>query len=98
MITPDGRGLVPEAIVALNQASFGLPGVSPLQAAEETAVLRNIRVAASHIAPDSPRTAAHEPDRGERAYPDTQVYANGAFKAGRRSHLDYGEYPGKLIQ
>jgi DNA-binding MarR family transcriptional regulator len=58
-ITPDGQALVREATEALNQASFGLPGVSPPQAAEVTAVLRGVRVAAGDIAPDNPPTPAH---------------------------------------
>jgi DNA-binding MarR family transcriptional regulator len=48
-ITAAGQSLVREATVALNQASFGLPGISPAQAAGITAVLRDIRVAAGDL-------------------------------------------------
>jgi hypothetical protein len=58
---------------ALNQASFGLPGVTPLQAAEVTAALRCVRVAAGDIAPDDPRTPAHAAVPGESAYPETRA-------------------------
>ena len=63
-ITPDGQALVREATEALNQASFSLPGLSQDQAAEVTAVLRGVRVAAGDIAPDDPRTPAHAADPG----------------------------------
>ena len=58
-ITPDGQALVREATEALNQASFGLPGLTAGQAAEVTSALRALRVAAGDIAPDDPRTPAH---------------------------------------
>jgi DNA-binding MarR family transcriptional regulator len=57
-ITPAGRALVREATEALNQASFGLPGLLPAEAAEVTAVLRGVRVAAGDISPAGPRTSA----------------------------------------
>ena len=44
-ITPDGQALVREATEALNQASFGLPGLTARQAAEVTSTLRGLRVA-----------------------------------------------------
>src|SRR6201995_199644 len=48
-ITGAGKSLVGEATMALNQASFGLPGISPEQAAEVTAVLREVRAAPGDI-------------------------------------------------
>ena len=42
-ITDKGRLLVEEATAALNQAAFGLPGLSAEQAAEITTVLRGVR-------------------------------------------------------
>jgi len=45
-ITPDGRALVQHATDALNQASFGLPGLSAHQAADVTSRLRAVRIAA----------------------------------------------------
>ena len=45
-ITPDGRTLTDEATAALNQAAFGLPGMTTEQAAELTATLYTIRAAA----------------------------------------------------
>ena len=57
-ITEAGQALVREATVALNQASFGLPGITPEEAAATTAVLRNIRAAAGDVpveaAPEAP--------------------------------------------
>ena len=44
-ITPDGQALVREATEALNQASFGLPGLTARQGAEVTSTLRALRVA-----------------------------------------------------
>src|SRR5450755_3180270 len=49
-ITPDGQALVREATEALNQASFGLPGLSARQAAEVTSTLRALRVAGGDAA------------------------------------------------
>jgi DNA-binding MarR family transcriptional regulator len=49
-ITPDGRALVREATQALNQASFGLPGLTTGQAAEITSALRALRIAAGDVA------------------------------------------------
>ena len=60
-ITTAGQSLVQEATVALNQASFGLPGISPEQAADVTAVLREVRAATGDItgppAPPGPQAA-----------------------------------------
>ena len=44
-ITPAGRALAEDATAALNQAEFGLPGLTREQAAEVTAVLQFIRTA-----------------------------------------------------
>jgi DNA-binding MarR family transcriptional regulator len=48
-ITAAGQSLVREATTALNQASFGLPGITPEQAAGVTAALRQVRAAASDL-------------------------------------------------
>ena len=56
-ITPAGQALVREATEALNQASFGLPGLTARQAAEVTSVLRALRSRAWQ-APASGDTAA----------------------------------------
>ena len=48
-ITPDGRALTDEATAALNQAAFGLPGMTTEQAAELTATLYTIRAAAGDV-------------------------------------------------
>ena len=48
-ITPAGRALAEEATAALNQASFGLPGISTEQAVEITAVLRPVRASAGDL-------------------------------------------------
>jgi DNA-binding MarR family transcriptional regulator len=45
-ITPAGRALAEEATTALNQAAFGLPGLTQDQAAQVAAVLNVIRIAA----------------------------------------------------
>jgi len=44
-----GRALAEEATEALNQASFGLPGLSSEQAAEITAILRAVRTNAGDL-------------------------------------------------
>jgi DNA-binding MarR family transcriptional regulator len=44
-ITDAGRALVDEATQALNEAAFGLPGITPEQAAALTEVLHALRVA-----------------------------------------------------
>ena len=49
-ITEAGQSLVREATEALNEASFGLPGITAGQAADITAALRDIRVAADDLA------------------------------------------------
>jgi DNA-binding MarR family transcriptional regulator len=48
-ITPDGRALVEKATAALNQGSFGMPGVSQQQAAKITQILHLIRAVAGDI-------------------------------------------------
>ncbi len=48
-ITPAGRALAEEATAALNQASFGLPGISTEQAVEITAALRPVRANAGDL-------------------------------------------------
>ena len=61
-ITAAGQSLVREATMALNQASFGLPGISPEEAAAVTAVLRGVRAAAGDLpaepAPEAPEAPA----------------------------------------
>jgi DNA-binding MarR family transcriptional regulator len=47
-ITPAGRALVDEATAALNDGSFGLPGITT-QAAEIAGVLRAIRATAGDL-------------------------------------------------
>jgi len=57
-ITPAGRTLAEEATDALNQSSFGLPGLSQQQAAEVTAALHVIRASTGDVQqtpPDVPR-------------------------------------------
>jgi DNA-binding MarR family transcriptional regulator len=48
-ITPEGRAVAEEATSALNQASFGMPGVSPQQASQITDTLHFIRAAAGDV-------------------------------------------------
>jgi DNA-binding MarR family transcriptional regulator len=48
-ITPAGRALVDEATAALNDGSFGLPGITTTQAAEITGVLRTVRATAGDL-------------------------------------------------
>ena len=48
-ITGDGRALADEATAALNEASFGLPGLSRDQTAQVAAVLRLVREAAGDL-------------------------------------------------
>ena len=48
-VTPAGRALADEATSALNQADFGLPGLSRDQAGEITAALSLIRAAAGDV-------------------------------------------------
>jgi DNA-binding MarR family transcriptional regulator len=50
-ITDDGRALVEEATAALNDAGFGLPGLSAEQAADLVRGLRSIRSAVGDIGP-----------------------------------------------
>jgi DNA-binding MarR family transcriptional regulator len=53
-ITPDGRALARLATNALNQSAFGLPDLTPDQAAEITSMLRAVRVLAGDIKSGSP--------------------------------------------
>ena len=62
-ITTAGQSLVREATVALNQASFGLPGITPGQAAGITAVLREVRVAAGDLTADPAAEMPEAPAR-----------------------------------
>jgi DNA-binding MarR family transcriptional regulator len=80
-ITPDGQALVREATEALNQASFGLPGLTAGQAAEVTSALRALRVAGGDAAAGArmPGAAARDrdghagdPDGSGVAHPDRQ--------------------------
>jgi DNA-binding MarR family transcriptional regulator len=48
-ITPAGRALVDEATAALNDGSFGLPGITTTQAAEIADVLRTVRATAGDL-------------------------------------------------
>ena len=48
-ITDEGRAVVEEATAALNQAAFGLPGLSAAQAAEITTVLRAVRATVGDV-------------------------------------------------
>ena len=50
-ITPAGRALADEATDALNQAEFGLPGLTSGQAAELAKVLRGIRAHVGDVDP-----------------------------------------------
>ena len=49
VITPAGRALADEATGALNQAAFGLPGLTQKQAAEVAAVLHDLRATAGDV-------------------------------------------------
>jgi len=51
-ITGEGRELAEEATAALNRADFGLPGLSPREAADITAMLRTVRAAVGDIGAD----------------------------------------------
>jgi DNA-binding MarR family transcriptional regulator len=51
-ITDDGRTLVEEATVALNDASFGLPGLTPEQAASLVGMLRGVRALTGDLPAD----------------------------------------------
>jgi hypothetical protein len=48
-ITDDGRVLAEEATAALNQAAFGLPGLTAEQAIQVTEVLRIVRLASGDV-------------------------------------------------
>jgi DNA-binding MarR family transcriptional regulator len=50
-ITSAGRSLAEEATTALNDAAFGLPGLSPEQASGLVGVLRTIRVVMGDLGP-----------------------------------------------
>lgn len=54
-ITDDGRTLVDEATTALNDAAFGLPGLTPAQAADLVGQLRGVRALTGDLSP------GHEP-------------------------------------
>jgi DNA-binding MarR family transcriptional regulator len=71
-ITPAGQALVREATEALNQASFGLPGLTERQAAEVTSVLCTLRVASGDAAAGAQlAAAAGDPDpAGQASAPD----------------------------
>jgi DNA-binding MarR family transcriptional regulator len=62
-ITTAGQSLVGEATVALNQASFGLPGITAGQAAGITSVLREVRVAAGDLTADPSAEMPEAPAR-----------------------------------
>src|SRR6201994_23152 len=51
-ITATGQSVVREPTTALNQASFGVPRITPEQAADITAALRQIRIAADDLPPE----------------------------------------------
>jgi DNA-binding MarR family transcriptional regulator len=53
-ITEEGRALAEEATAALNQAAFGLPGLSRQHAADITTMLRTVRAIVGDIAAVSP--------------------------------------------
>jgi DNA-binding MarR family transcriptional regulator len=57
-ITDEGRALAEEATAALNSAAFGLPGLSREQAADLTAMLREVRAVVGDIG-----TATRRPSR-----------------------------------
>jgi DNA-binding MarR family transcriptional regulator len=48
-ITEEGRAVARSATAALNEASFGLPAITPRQAAEVTAILNTIRAATGDV-------------------------------------------------
>jgi hypothetical protein len=48
-ITDDGRTLAEEATAALNQAAFGLPGLTVEQAVQVTEALRIVRLASGDV-------------------------------------------------
>ena len=48
-ITDDGKGLGEEATAALNQAAFGLPGLTEKQAVQVTEALRTVRLASGDV-------------------------------------------------
>jgi DNA-binding MarR family transcriptional regulator len=62
-ITATGQSVVREATAALNQAAFGLPGLTSGQAAGVTAVLRDIRVAAGDLTADPASGVPGTPSR-----------------------------------
>jgi DNA-binding MarR family transcriptional regulator len=57
-ITDEGRALAEEATAALNEAAFGLPGLSCEQAAEITAMLRTVRAVVGDVGDDTDGTSA----------------------------------------
>ena len=58
-ITDEGRALAEEATEALNRAAFGLPGMSPEQAADVAAMLRTVRAVVGDV-------GVGDPDSGRR--------------------------------
>jgi DNA-binding MarR family transcriptional regulator len=71
-ITPNGRALARNATAALNEAAFGLPGLTQQQAAEITAILRTVRTLAGDIQPPGaqprlPKTRLLVPERDDEA-------------------------------
>ena len=48
-ITEEGRAVARSATTALNEASFGLPGITPQQAAELAAILNTVRAATGDV-------------------------------------------------
>jgi len=72
-ITPAGQALVRQATEALNQASFGLPGLTARQAAEVTSTLHALRVASGDTAAETriPVAATSDHDSaGQAGEPD----------------------------
>jgi DNA-binding MarR family transcriptional regulator len=60
-ITDHGQAVARHATAALNQADFGLPGISESEAAEMTARLRDIRVSVGDLAGPAGRQADSGP-------------------------------------
>ena len=60
-ITAAGQSVVREATAALNEASFGLPGITPEQAAAVTAALRGMRAAAGDLPVGDPLLSSPPP-------------------------------------
>jgi len=98
-ITPDGQALVREATEALNQASFGLPGLSARQAAEVTSTLRALRVAGGDAAAGARMPAAADRDRdGQTGDPDGTGAAGLAVPPACGTSAAAGEAPAGLTR